>query len=222
MKRRTEVPVTILIAAVTLATHGRATASAVNVRAQQDSCLVLEWMDPHDLLPRGERWMAKETLRVLAGANVDARWNWSSSGEPSPSDDEHRIRVVLVPSEPSGPGWELPVNTLGATATDGANPPPAVYIFYNTIVSAFRLDGANGFEGRAVGNDVLGLASRAFGRVVAHEIAHAIAPGEPHAGVGLMQADPEPALFLDKGDVAIDRKWKRVLNRGVSRLCSDG
>ena len=129
------------------------------------------------------------------------------------------LRVVLVPSEPSGPGWRLPANTLGATVLDGLNAPPAVYIFYKTIAASLRL---HRFGGRPGTNSYfLGRASRALGRIVAHEVAHAIAPGEPHARDGLMRAGLAPEFFLAKGDVLIDAQWKRVLAQGMSQLCTE-
>ena len=193
-----------------------------NIASQAErSCLVLEWMDPHELLPVGERWIAKETLRVLGAADIGARWDWSRERdrEGRTSAREHRLRVVLVPSEPSGPGWRLPANTLGATVLDGANSPPAIYIFYKTIAASFRLERLNGRPG--TNSYFLGRASRALGRIVAHEVAHAIAPGEPHARNGLMRAGPEPEFFLAKGDVMIDAQWKQVLAQGMSRLCAE-
>ena len=186
----------------------------------QRSCLVLEWMDPHELLPVGERWVAKETVRVLGAADIGARWDWSRERdrEGRTSAHEHRLRVVLVPSEPSGPGWRLPANTLGATVLDGVNTPPAVYIFYKTIAASLRLHRLGGRPG--TNSYFLGRASRALGRIIAHEVAHAIAPGEPHAREGLMGAGLAPEFFLAKGDVLIDAQWKRVLAQGVSRLCT--
>lgn len=193
--------------------------TVANITSQaEQSCLVLEWMDPHELLPVGERWVAKEAVRVLGAADIGVRWDWSR--EAPSSTREHRLRVVLVPSEPSGPGWGLPANTLGATVLDGVGAPPAVYIFYKTIAASMRL---HRFGGRPETNGYfLGRASRALGRVIAHEIAHAIAPGEPHARDGLMRAGLAPEFFLAKGDVLIDAQWKRILAQRMSRLCTEG
>lgn len=185
------------------------------------SCLVLEWMDPHRLLPTGERWLARETSRILDDADIPARWDWSRSNDERTSTTEHRLRVVLVPSEPSGPGWGLDTNTLAATVGDGKSAPPAVYIFYHSVVSVLGRDHSKR-KGITSQSDprVLGRASRAFGRVVAHEIAHAIAPGEPHASSGLMQAGLAPELLTAKQNVAIDEQWGRVLTTGLAELCS--
>lgn len=216
--------VSTLLGFISLGTVSRVDAGMVGNSAShaQRSCLVLEWMDPHKLLPVGERWVAKETVRVLGAADVGARWDWSRErdrdGETSESSHEHRLRVVLVPSEPSGPGWRLPSHTLGATVLAGANAPPAVYIFYKTVAASLRL---HRFGGRPEANSYfLGRASRALGRIVAHEIAHAIAPGEPHARDGLMRGELAPDFFLAKGDVLIDAQWRHVLAQGMSRLCS--
>ncbi len=107
----------------------------------------------------------------------------------------------------------------GATVLDGVNAPPAVYIFYKTIAASLRL---HRLGGRPEANSYfLGRASRALGRIVAHEVAHAIAPGEPHARDGLMRAGLEPEFFLAKGDVMIDAQWRHVLAQGMSQLCSE-
>ena len=98
--------------------------------------------------------------------------------------------------EPSGPGWRLQANTLGATVVDGRLAPPAVYIFYKSVVATL---GLRERPRKLPDTYFLGRASRAFGRVVAHEVAHAIAPGEPHARDGLMQAGLEPVFLTAKG-----------------------
>ncbi len=217
--------VSTLLGFISLGTVVEADAGMVkNIASRAErSCLVLEWMDPHELLPVGERWMAKETQRVLCAADIGARWDWSRERDredrTSERSREHRLRVVLVPSEPSGPGWRLPANTLGATVLDGETTPPAVYIFYKTIAASFRLERVNGRPG--TNSYFLGRASRALGRIVAHEVAHAIAPGEPHARDGLMRAGLEPEFFLTKGDVMIDAQWRHVLAQGMSRLCTE-
>jgi hypothetical protein len=185
----------------------------------RSSCLVLEWMDPHELVPAGERWMAKETTRILGEARIAARWDWSRDGERASSAPtrEHRLRVVLLPSEPSGPGWGLGKNTLGTTLINGVSAPPAVYIFYRSVVSLLSRDGRSHSWSDPY---AVGPASRAFGRVVAHEVAHALAPAEPHARSGLMQAGLAVALLTDRNDVAFDERWKRALSAGLSELCS--
>jgi len=216
--------VSTLLGIISLGTVVEADAGMVGDTASpaERSCLVLEWMDPHELLPVGERWIAKETVRVLGAANIDARWDWSRERDredrTSERSREHRLRVVFIPSEPSGPGWRLPANTLGATVLDGANAPPAVYIFHKAVVAWLRLERLDGRTG--TNRYLLGRASRALGRIVAHEVAHAIAPGEPHARRGLMRAGLDPEFFLAKGDVLIDAQWRHVLAQGMSRLCS--
>jgi hypothetical protein len=179
---------------------------------------VLEWMDPHELLPVGETWMAQEALRILDGADIGARWEWRRQREPGSASvvaREHRLRVVLVPSEPSGPGWRLLPNTLGATIidNDGGEAPPAVYIFYNAVAASLGI-------GERADHRALARAWRALGRVVAHEVAHAIVPREPHASDGLMRARLESRFLTAKGDVSIDARWKNALGIGMSELCS--
>jgi len=207
-----------------LATGAHPSARASVVAADPSSCLVLEWMDPHQLLPAGERWLAKEASRILHDAKIPSRWDWSRGHArgASSSAREHRLRVVLVPSEPSGPGWDLASNTLGVTVLDGKQTSPAVYIFYHSIVSVLGRDASK--RGRAPNLSdprFLGPASRALGRVVAHEIAHAIAPGEPHARSGLMQAGLAPKLLTAKREVTIDDQWELVLGAGLSKLCAE-
>ena len=190
------------------------------VARAEPSCLVLEWMDPHELLPVGERWMAAETISILSAADIGARWDWSRERDrediTSERSREHRLRVVLLPSEPSGPGWRLSANTLGATVLGRANAPPAVYIFYKSVAALL------GLHSRSVtDHHVRGRTSRALGRIIAHEVAHAIAPGEPHVRNGLMQASLQPAFLTAKGEVMIDAQWKHVLAQRMSKLCSN-
>jgi hypothetical protein len=191
-----------------LVSHARASADAHLSR----SCLVLEWMDPHELLPTGERWVATETLRILEGADIGARWDWSERATNERR--EHRLRVVLVPSEPSGPGWRLSPHTLGATVTDGVEAPPAVYIFYKSVAATLGFEDGPDHRNRV-------RAARALGRIVAHELAHAIVPFEPHASEGLMRGSLEPRFLTANNAVSIDPRWRRILHRHMSQLCSD-
>ncbi len=180
-------------------------------------------MDPHELLPAGERWAAKEVTRILGAADISARWDWSGNnngnGEGVSKPREHRLRVVLLPSEPSGPGWGLAASTLGTTVVDRVSAPPAVYVFYRSVTSLLSRSQR---RSRNLSDPCfLGPTSRVLGRVVAHEVAHAIAPAQPHASSGLMQAGLAPALLTAKHDVAIDEQWQRVLRAGLSQLCSE-
>lgn len=209
----------LVIGAAILAPHAEAARRADTIDSDPGSCLVLEWMDPHELLPAGERWIAKETTRILGAAEISSRWDWSETQPKTRMDavPEHRLRVVLLPSEPSGPGWGLTPNTLGTTVLDGVSAPPAVYVFYRSVVSLLNR--------RALSQDpsdplALGPTTRVLGRVVAHEVAHALAPAEPHARSGLMQAGLTPSFLTSKNAVAIDAQWQRVLGNGLSQLCS--
>lgn len=175
-------------------------------------------MDPHDLLPAGERRVAEETKRILESAGVSARWERASEEEATETESrEHRLRVVLVPSDPSGPGWELSAETLGATVRSGPEAPPAVYIFYHSVMSILS---RNPSSLMLPDPFFLGRASRAFGRVVAHEIAHAVAPHEPHVGSGLMRAGLARERLIGKRELPLDVHWKRTLRTHASALCS--
>ena len=115
-------------------------------------------------LPTVER----EVRRIFAAMEVEIDWK-----VPATSVVHHRQEIVVV----ALPTDALERNWIMGAATRGAN---AVWVYCSTVARALGLDP------RASGST--SLLSQAVGRVVAHEIVHALAPTLPHSFQGLMAA----------------------------------
>jgi len=172
--------------------------------------LALRLVDPHELLPAGSREVASEITRVFADLGVSVRFDWDEAVRPP----GYPLRVVLLPSEPGGPGWRVPPNALGVTIGDGVRSAPAVYVFYPRLLRALGIPER---EDRLPSSLELRHMTRALGRVVAHEIFHALAPGQPHAESGLMSASLSETLLLGE-EIDVDERWAGLLRWRLSQL----
>jgi hypothetical protein len=108
--------------------------------------------------------------------------------------------VVLSPSEPSGPGWQLEPTSLGVYLVHADA--STVFVFHERVRRVLGLRSGLLPPGERK------LLSRALARVAVHEIVHRIAPDLPHAEDGIMRSRLDRALltreraFLDPSSVA--------------------
>ena len=92
--------------------------------------------------------------------------------------DRNELRIVFLDS--SGLGADVGRFVLGSTSL--AAPVPTIWVYYPNVIRAL------GFDFESVSSSIseqrsLGLA---LGRVLTHEIVHAVAPEVPHSPSGLM------------------------------------
>jgi hypothetical protein len=138
--------------------------------------LLLVWHDPNDVYPTSSEAVASEVRRIFAPLGVEIDWARGRDEEEaiqSLDGETLMLRVVLVPSEPSGPGWGLSPEALGAVLfMDGR--PSDIYIFYRNMLRVLGLHRSARPSPRELVK--LSRLSRAVGRVTAHELVHAVAP----------------------------------------------
>jgi hypothetical protein len=140
------------------------------------SSLALVWMDPAGVA-LGVEGMARDEARSLLGKmGVPVSWRRGKAGEVSRTGE---VRVILL-DRAAQRGSGVPI--LGATP-ERFEAAPLVWIHVPNVRGALGLSP----ERPAVVSDftslrVLGIA---LGRVVAHELVHALAPSVSH-GTGLM------------------------------------
>ena len=148
--------------------------------------LVLIWQDPGQLVPRFSPVRA-EADRFLG--TLDAEVGWEVGTDPRPAEnDELRIQVVLMPSEPSG--WNLPKRAMGVVLLPDRRQQHSVYLFYPSILRGVGLGRRAGAMLTPREHKEL---ARALGRVLVHEVVHAVAPTLSHSEEGLMQDALHPA-----------------------------
>ena len=139
--------------------------------------LHLAWIDPVDAADRCAGGAREETTRVFKAMGIATQWRRAEAGERA---REGEIRVILL---------DRAARTEGGNVVLGATPPrfeaqPFVWVHVPSVREGLRL----------VRSSIATLDVRdqyrlaiALGRVIAHEVVHAVAPAIPH-GQGLMAA----------------------------------
>jgi hypothetical protein len=157
--------------------------AAVPVAAEVDSAppdpvIHLVWVDPTDVATGSELVARAEAETLLSRMGVAVSWRRGTPGEQM---QRGEVWVILVGE---GPGSPSDLVVMGATKRGAAC--PAIWVRVPNVRRALgvprgpSLFGLAGFERR--------LVSVAIGRVIAHEVVHAVAPSVPH-GIGLMAAN---------------------------------
>ena len=152
--------------------------------------------------------MAREVETIFSEIGVEVCWHDGSHGlwrenEPPRSIE---IRLVLLPVESGDWGYEGQV--MGAAVRNPRTPERThtVYVFFPNVLRTLGLHtdalDENVGKWRAV--------ARALGRVLAHEIVHAIAPGQPHRETGLMGKQLRRSILL-KQELRLDPVSAKVL-----------
>jgi hypothetical protein len=146
--------------------------------AEADAEVPLLWVEAVSVPPSVRDAMVREIADILGPLGVRLRWR---KGPPETESEPDEVRVV-----PLGPAMrrkktERLGRVLGATSIgDG---PRTIWIDYANVAWV-----AGTSEERLVSAD-FGVRRRvgvAMGRVLAHEVIHALAPEMPHSAAGLM------------------------------------
>jgi hypothetical protein len=148
-----------------------------------ESDVSLIWVEGVKVPEAVQGAMVREAAEILGPVGVRLRWRKGSTDTPSEAGE---LRVV--PLGPAGRSAKTG-RVLGATST--AEGPRTIWIDYENVAwvagtSTDRLVSAGFAERRRVGV--------AMGRVIAHEVVHALVPQLPHAAAGLMGVNLRGAL----------------------------
>ena len=167
--------------------------------------LTLLWHDGYRLASHSFRVMSREVESIFSEIGVEVCWHDGSHGlwrenEP-PSSIE--IRLVLLPVDSIDWGYEEQV--MGAAVRNRETPGSThtVYVFFPNVLRTLGLrPDAKVGKWRVV--------ARTLGRVLAHEIVHAIAPGYPHRDEGLMGRQLRRFMLL-KRELRLDPVTAKAL-----------
>lgn len=169
--------------------------------------LALQWCDPHGLYQQGWAGIGTELTRAFAPFDVSVRFAKEMDAE-----QEDRILVVLVRSEPEA--WGLPPGAMGAVMSRSASE-RHVYLFFPAVAralghrpDALRRRWPTPIEERALG--------RAFARVIAHEVIHALLPSRPHSEEGITGRTLDRSSLL-ASRIEIDPALARELRAALLR-----
>lgn len=145
---------------------------------------------------------------------------WAPTSRPQPTDDGHRLVVILArgpfPAPESERANRLPHDTLGWVDFDAAGRPGNVIRLSFTDIAALARQGTQlNLRVSTLPEAVQApLVSRAIGRVLAHELGHWFA-GRGHTRAGLMSATFRERDLVDWWAPQLPREW---LALGVARL----
>ncbi len=157
--------------------------------------LRLSWTDPSRAAAGLEVFVRGEAASLIEAMGVRVRWRRAASAELARADE---VRVILLDRPATIDGGLL---VLGATLPR-FSVAPHVWIHVPSVRATLGIPAGRPLSALDVlERRVLGIA---LGRVVAHELVHAVAPGVPH-GRGLMSASfvaralTAPSIGVDPG-----------------------
>ncbi len=144
------------------------------LRPAASPALTVAFVDSEGLLSdEGINLMKAEVRFVFHELGVEARVVRPVPGLPIDEDEGVVVPVIARRRQPRGLSRD---RIMGLVLRDHALPSP-VWVFVDNVGSTL------GRRGAAPDGRELGVA---VGRVVAHEVIHALAPGHPHSRTGLM------------------------------------
>lgn len=144
--------------------------------------LELTLFDHVGLTPTTTEQIRREVEEIFVSLGTDIGWLDPGLDRPVAAVST-RIQVILIPSAPRA--WVLEKGTMGVVHRREGGPAENVYIFPAAVMNTLGL-----FPEAREPNRLLvqnRRFARALGRVIGHEIIHAIAPDHTHAAKGLMR-----------------------------------
>ncbi len=176
--------------------------------------LLMVWHDAHGLAPNGTfRGMVREVEKLFAPVGLEIEWLEAEVEDPPLDENTILLRIVLMSSEPSGSDWSLEKDVMGAFLPGGGRS-HSLYVFYRNLVRAVNIHDR---PSRLPDIRELRRLSRALGRVVAHEMIHAVAPKAQHGSGGLMRKGLAYS-YLVKDEVALEKHLIEAFLLGVDGL----
>jgi hypothetical protein len=167
--------------------------------------LRLVWIDVLRSAPYAYAAASREAAAILGAAGVEAAW---TAGDASTVTGETELKIVLMMAVANGAG--LPERVMGGTLRGGQS--HTAWIYLSNVLWALGLPdrGARGLSRSQEDRVALAL-----GRVIAHEVVHAVAPELPHGRTGLMARTIGRSLLL-QARVALAPGEERALRAGVA------
>ena len=166
--------------------------------------LRLVWIDVLGSAPYAFQNASRETSAILAEAGVQAAW---TLGEASTVTTEDELKIVLMPGATNGA--RLPEHVMGGTRRGGRS--HTTWIYLSNVLWALGLQENHA---RRLSVQEEEQVARALGRVAAHEIVHAVAPGLRHSAHGLM-AEKLGRAYLVRDTVTLAPAERSALRAAV-------
>lgn len=159
------------------------------------------WIDLANVPALAREEARREAIRVLETVGIAPGWRSGRSEDVLVAGE---IPVVLLPQDRSFRGGP---RVLGACLPRRAG---RVWVFLDTLAWVLGLPGGSGPRPERA----LAL-GRAIGRIVAHEVIHAVAPGLEHARTGIMAATLGRSQLLT-ARLEVDAVTRGALRRSIA------
>jgi hypothetical protein len=169
------------------------------------------YFDVENALPWGQSAVQLEATRLLSRAGVEVHWRRGGLGVMARPDE---LTVVLLAR--AGTGSSVGRHVLGATIP-GEQGSRAVWVYLPHVAATLGLDPERPGNWDAASRSQL---PTALARVAAHEILHALAPGEPHAATGLMAERMGRATLVGSA-VDVPFEFQRALRPSLRRRAAN-
>jgi hypothetical protein len=170
--------------------------------APRPPALQLLWFDPAEALPGpATDALAEEVRTIFRGLGVEVAFRVAAPGATYGDGPIPEVPIILLRDDPIVE--RRPSRVLGLVVRHQA-PSRAVWAFLDNVRWTLGEDPHE----RPVAGRARDLGT-ALGRVVAHEVIHAIAPGEPHSKDGLMSHSMNRGFLLGK-DAPLEARCGRA------------
>jgi hypothetical protein len=168
--------------------------------------LGLVYVDIGRAVPFAFPGLSREAESILRRAGVSVRWRPGGQGEPAAAEGE--LNVVMLDSRAGG---ALARDVIGATRLDDGMV-RTVWVYVPSVADVLDVDARRWERWSEVERD---LFATALGRVVAHEILHALVPDRPHVPGGLMSEQLSRAVLVAPS-VVVPPEFQRALRGRTS------
>jgi hypothetical protein len=166
---RAKLPVLVLMCSLLPVAMGSADDARPRLR--------LVWIDPTAAASFAYAGVRGEVQSILRAAGVDAEWDKRPAGFVAAGD----IAVIVLDAEPARVA--LRPNVMGCVIKgDGRS------VLWVNLATVAQVLGLHAASRSSWSGEQRQQVATALGRVVAHEVVHAIAPELPHAARGLLSA----------------------------------
>jgi len=165
--------------------------------------------DGFGLSAMAEAEMLRETEQIFASIGVDVNWLDRVEDPSTPGAAPVEVKVILSRSHPAS--WNLKERALGVVLGPHWD---TVFIFPHRVAWALGLGDRADLGALVARNPQV---AQALGRVMVHEVIHAVAPAHLHAEVGIMRGHQNRHSLIVE-EASLDGRCVTAFRQGLGSL----